>query len=157
VAHTRLRGERPDDRPAIADVTAAAFGSEREARMIDAIRSSDGFVPELSLVAEVDGRVVGHAMLSYVVLEGADRHVLELGPMSVKPGRQRAGIGSALSAKRYAARRRETSRSTACSGTRRTTRASASARRPSSTSTRPTRASRPRRSWRSRSAHTTPS
>jgi putative acetyltransferase len=92
----RLRAERADDHPAIARVTTAAFGSEREARMIDAIRSSDGFVPELSLVAEVDGRIVGHVILSYVGLEGADRRVLELGPMSVEPERQRAGIGSAL-------------------------------------------------------------
>jgi putative acetyltransferase len=92
----RLRAERADDHPAIARVTTAAFGSEREARMIDAIRSSDGFVPELSLVAEVDGTIVGHVILSYVGLEGADRRVLELGPMSVEPERQRAGIGSAL-------------------------------------------------------------
>jgi putative acetyltransferase len=92
----RLRAERADDHPAITRVTTAAFGSEREARMIDAIRSSDGFVPEVSLVAEVDGRIVGHVILSYVGLEGADRRVLELGPMSVKPERQRAGIGSAL-------------------------------------------------------------
>jgi putative acetyltransferase len=100
VGHTSLRGEQPDDRSAIADVTRAAFGSEREARMSDAIRSSDGFVPELSLVAEVDGRVVGrvvgHVMLSYVELEGTDRRVLELGPISVEPERQRTGIGSEL-------------------------------------------------------------
>jgi predicted N-acetyltransferase YhbS len=43
VAH--LRSEEPDDRDAIAAVTAAAFGQQREARMVDAIRSSDAFVP----------------------------------------------------------------------------------------------------------------
>jgi putative acetyltransferase len=64
--------------------------------MIEAIRRSDGFVPKLSLVAEVDGRIDGHVMLSYVQLEGASRRVLELGPMSVEPERQRTGIGSAL-------------------------------------------------------------
>jgi putative acetyltransferase len=36
--------------------------------MIDAIRASDGFVPELSLVAEHDGKIVGHVLLSYVQL-----------------------------------------------------------------------------------------
>ena len=66
----RIRAESREDWAAIAAVTEAAFGSARESRMIDAIRASDGFVPELSLVAEDDGQVVGHALLSYVELEG---------------------------------------------------------------------------------------
>lgn len=90
----QVRPELPADRDAIAKVTTAAFGNAREARMIDAIRASDGFVPELSLVADDKGEVVGHVILSYVEL-GA-RRVLELGPMSVEPARQRQGIGSAL-------------------------------------------------------------
>jgi putative acetyltransferase len=64
--------------------------------MVEAIRRSDGYVPELSLVAELEGRIVGHLMLSYVGLAGDERRVLELGPMSVTPERQREGIGSAL-------------------------------------------------------------
>ncbi len=92
----RIRPERPADRAAIAEVTAAAFGKQREARLVDAIRASDGFVPELSLVGELDGEVVGHVMLSYIGLEGDSRRLLELGPMSVAPDRQRGGIGSAL-------------------------------------------------------------
>jgi putative acetyltransferase len=64
--------------------------------MIDAIRSSEGFVPDLSLVAEVDGAVVGHVVLSYVALEGSRRRVLELGPLSVVPEHQHAGIGAGL-------------------------------------------------------------
>jgi SAM-dependent methyltransferase len=73
VAHLSLRAEEPADRDAIAAVTAAAFGKQREARMVDAIRSSDAFVPELSLVAELAGEIVGHLMLSYVGLEGSAR------------------------------------------------------------------------------------
>ena len=64
--------------------------------MVDAIRSSDGFVPELSLVAELAAEIVGHVMLSYVELEGSSLRLLELGPMSVDPERQRRGVGSAL-------------------------------------------------------------
>jgi putative acetyltransferase len=76
-------------------VTCAAFGKDREARMIDLIRLSDGYVAELSLVADEDGAVVGHILLSYVEVKGV-RRVLELGPLSVLPARQRNGIGSAL-------------------------------------------------------------
>ena len=64
--------------------------------MIDAIRASDGFVPKLSLVAEDEATVVGHVLLGYVGLEGSVRRLLELGPISVLPERQRQGIGSAL-------------------------------------------------------------
>lgn len=64
--------------------------------MVEAIRGSDGFVPELSLVAELDGQVVGHAMLSYIGLEGTSRRLLELGPMAVAPDFQRSAVGSKL-------------------------------------------------------------
>ncbi len=96
MAGLTIRPETGQDYAAIARVTEAAFGKPREALMVDAVRSSDGFVPELSLVAELDGVDVGHVMLSYVEL-GEDSHrVLELGPMSVVPEHQRTGIGSAL-------------------------------------------------------------
>jgi putative acetyltransferase len=92
----RIRAETRDDWEAIAAVTEAAFGKPREARMVDAIRASDAFAPELSLVAEEDGDIVGHVLLSYVELEDSERRLLELGPMSVAPDRQRSGIGTAL-------------------------------------------------------------
>jgi predicted N-acetyltransferase YhbS len=89
-----IRPERADDRDAIEAVTRAAFGKEQEVRMIEAIRASNGFVPDLSLVVEVDGRVAGHVLLSYVEL--GEGRVLELGPIGVLPEVQRQGIGSAL-------------------------------------------------------------
>jgi putative acetyltransferase len=92
----RIRRERPADREAIAALTEAAFGSPREARMVEAIRSSDGFVPELALVAEEKRRIVGHVVLSYVELEGTGCRVLELGPLGVHPDRQGVGIGARL-------------------------------------------------------------
>jgi putative acetyltransferase len=91
-----IRAERPSDRDAIRTVTEAAFGREQEARIVDAIRASENFVPELSLVAERDGRVVGHVLLSYVGIDGDARQVLELGPLSVAPEHQGHGIGAAL-------------------------------------------------------------
>ena len=92
----RIRPETQADHAAIAEVTAAAFGKEDEARLVEAIRGSKEFVPELSLVAEEDGRIVGHVMLSYAALEGTDMRLLQLSPLSVAPDRHRSGIGSAL-------------------------------------------------------------
>ena len=92
----QVRVESPDDWTAIAEVTTAAFGKEREARMIDAIRASDGFVADLSLVAVEENEIVGHAMLSYVAMEDTPVRLLELGPISVRPDRQFNGVGGEL-------------------------------------------------------------
>jgi putative acetyltransferase len=54
-------------------------------------------VPELAVVAEDATGVIGHVMLSWVGLESTLRdRILNLTPMSVRPDRQRAGVGSAL-------------------------------------------------------------
>jgi putative acetyltransferase len=88
-----IRAERPDDIAAIRDVNRRAFGGDREANIVDALRANGGAL--LSLAARVDGRVVGHIMYSPAsigdVVTGA-----ALGPMSVDPGHQRQGIGSTL-------------------------------------------------------------
>jgi putative acetyltransferase len=93
-----IRAEQSRDCDAIADVVAEAFGSPREARLVEAIRASPYFVPELSLVAEIQGHVVGHVMVSFVDLQDDDaRHrVASLSPLAVGPDYQRRGIGSAL-------------------------------------------------------------
>ena len=91
-----IRRETEADHAAVAEVTAAAFGKQDEARLVEAIRACDDFVPELTLVAEEEGRVVGHIMFSYSLLEGSPVKLLQLSPLSVAPDRQNAGIGSAL-------------------------------------------------------------
>ena len=92
----RIRTETEADFPAVAEVTAAAFGQQDEVRLVEAIRACEEFVPELTLVAEEDGRIVGHVMFSYSALEGSDTPLLQLSPLSVAPERQSEGIGSAL-------------------------------------------------------------
>ena len=92
----RIRPETAADHEAVFDVTAAAFGKQDEAHLVDAIRASQEFVPELTLVAEEDGRIVGHVMYSYSALEGSDTGLLQLSPLSVAPERQNEGIGAAL-------------------------------------------------------------
>jgi putative acetyltransferase len=92
----RIRAEAPADAQQVSELTEAAFGRPHEARFVEAVRASDGFVPELSLVAEENGRVVAHAMLSYVGLEGTGSRLLMLAPVSVRPESQKRGTGSAL-------------------------------------------------------------
>ena len=92
-----VRPERPDDFETIADVVEAAFGQSNIVQLVERIRASDRYVPELALVAVEDGAVVGHTMLSYATLVGDEEYdVLQLSPVAVTPTRQRAGIGGAL-------------------------------------------------------------
>ena len=92
----RIRPETDADHAAIRAVVAAAFGSRFEADLVDAIRATDRFVPGLSLVAEVDGVVAGHVLVSYVDLEPGSVRVLQVAPLAVAPAHQRQGVGSAL-------------------------------------------------------------
>lgn len=93
-----VRCETPDDFAAIARVVAAAFGSQVEADLVDRIRSSPEYVPEMALVADLDGEVIGHVMISGATIRNdtGSRAVAMLSPLSVDPAHQRLGIGSQL-------------------------------------------------------------
>jgi putative acetyltransferase len=91
-----IRPETAADRDAIRNVNDGAFGGPIEAKLVDAIRASDRYVPELSLVAVAEGQTLGHVMSSYVDVEPGGRRVLQVGPLAVLPSHQRRGIGSAL-------------------------------------------------------------
>jgi putative acetyltransferase len=92
------RPETAADHDAIASVVARAFGSPAEAALVDAIRASPNFVANWSLVATVDGTVVGHVMASYVTLRDGDtdHRIPSLSPLAVDPDAQRRGIGGTL-------------------------------------------------------------
>jgi len=92
----RIRAKTEADHDAVAEVTAAAVGKQDEARLVEAIRASEEFVPQLTRVAEDEGRIVGHVMYSYSTLDGSDARLLQLSPLSVAPDRQGEGIGSTL-------------------------------------------------------------
>ena len=58
------------------------------------LRQDDAFLPQLSLVAEQDGALVGHILFTAAQVGNAP--VLALAPLSVLPGYQKKGIGTAL-------------------------------------------------------------
>jgi putative acetyltransferase len=94
-----IRPEREADHPVIAEVVRAAFfrHPDEVALFVERIRASDQFVPALALVAEDASGVIAHVMLSWVEIEGGSRRrILNLTPMSVRPDRQRVGVGTRL-------------------------------------------------------------
>jgi putative acetyltransferase len=96
-----IRRESAYDADAIRAVTAAAFAKPDdrnpavEAALVDELRASDAWLPSLSLVAAgADGAVIGHVVCTRGQVGAAP--VLALGPLSVSPGSQGRGVGSAL-------------------------------------------------------------
>lgn len=94
-----IRPETDADIGAIGDVTVAAFealeiSSHTEQFIIAALRAAKALT--VSLVAEIDGRVVGHIAISPVAISDGTGDWYGLGPVSVLPEYQRQGIGRAL-------------------------------------------------------------
>ncbi len=94
-----IRSETDADVGAITDVTLAAFETleishHTEQFIIMALRAAKALA--VSLVAELDGRVVGHIAFSPVTISDGTRNWYGLGPVSVLPKFQRRGIGKAL-------------------------------------------------------------
>ena len=94
-----IRDEVEGDIAAITEVTASAFesmeiSSHTEQFIVEALR--DAGVLSVSLVAEVDGQVVGHIAFSPVTISDETQNWYGLGPVSVLPAYQRKGIGKAL-------------------------------------------------------------
>jgi len=94
-----IRDETESDAAVITQVTVAAFetmeiSNHTEQFIIEALRSARALT--LSLVAEVDGRVVGHIAFSPVAISDGTKNWYGLGPVSVLPEYQRRGIGKAL-------------------------------------------------------------
>ncbi len=86
-----VRGETRADQPAVYAVVAAAFARADEARLVEALRDAGDI--ELSLVAELDRRIIGHLALSRMT---APLPALALAPVSVIPSRQGQGVGARL-------------------------------------------------------------
>ena len=99
-----LRPERPADYRETENVTREAFWNHYapgciEHYLMRVLRDSPAFLPELDLVAEKDGRIVGNAVCLKAAIkgdDGRDYEVLSLGPISVLPEYQQQGIGGRM-------------------------------------------------------------
>jgi putative acetyltransferase len=94
-----IRNETISDIDAITEVTIAAFRNlpvshHTEQFIITALRAANALT--ISLVAEMDRRVVGHVAFSPVTISDGSLNWYGLGPLSVLPQYQRQGIGKAL-------------------------------------------------------------
>lgn len=94
-----IRKETPDDFDEVYALVTSAFRSAEhsdgnEQDLVVSLRKSSAFVPELSLVAQIGGKIAGHILFTEAKVGGST--VLALAPLSVLPEFQNRGVGSAL-------------------------------------------------------------
>ncbi len=89
---------RSDEWSTARAVSVDAFDDPHIGELLDALRESWAWEPELSFVAVVDDEIVGHVVFTHAILDAPDRlvDVLVLSPLGVRRDRQRTGVGSAL-------------------------------------------------------------
>ena len=99
-----LRQEIEADYEKVRNVVQQAFESAphsdgNEAQLVENLRTTREFIPELSLVAEMDGEIVGHILFSLIHIQGENKEAVQslaLAPVSVLPKFQNKGIGGKL-------------------------------------------------------------
>lgn len=94
-----IREEEPKDYDAVYSLVKTAFESAEhsdgnEHKLVSALRHSKSFIPELSIVAEIDGIITGYILFTRVKSDCGN--ALALAPLAVLPAYQRQGIGKAL-------------------------------------------------------------
>ena len=104
-----IRKEMPEDHQAVEELTRRAFYNMYipgavEHYLVHIMREHEDFIPELDLVAEISGRIVGSIMYTKAWLRdenGEDKEILTFGPLCVDPDYQRRGIGKQLMARSF--------------------------------------------------------
>lgn len=94
-----IRTETKEDYRKVYDLNKLAFeNGEFEAQLVEKIRKSNQFIPELSIVAEAQDQIIGQILLSKAnVVDGDTEHeVIVLAPIAVHPAYQKQGIGGQL-------------------------------------------------------------
>jgi len=99
----KIRQEVLSDYPIVFDLVEQAFRNEmisdkKEQFLVERLRKSDGFIPELSIVAEVNQKIVGYILLTKIIIETnpESETSLALAPVAVLPTFQKKGIGGRL-------------------------------------------------------------
>lgn len=99
-----IRNEQPADFERVEQIIRSAFWNLympgcNEHYLAHVIRSHEDFLPELDLVAELDGRIIGNIMYTKATLideSGEEKRILTFGPVCILPEHQRKGYGKAL-------------------------------------------------------------
>jgi len=99
----KIRQEHLNDQKEVFQVVKEAFKTDetnnpQEPLLVARLRKSKAFIPELSIVAELEGKIVGHILLTKIKIndEQSAFDSLALAPVSVLPKFQRKGIGGML-------------------------------------------------------------
>lgn len=98
-----IRQEERSDHQKVFDLVQKAFEAEamsdhQEQFLVERLRTSERFIPELSLVAEVDKKIVGYILLTPIIVRNSEQEFrsLALAPVAVLPEFQKKGIGGEL-------------------------------------------------------------
>ncbi len=98
-----IRQETPGDYQEVGHIIWEAFkyeqySDQREHLLVDRLRNSDAFIPELSIVAEYKKEILGYILLTKIKINNENETFdsLALAPVSVKPKYQKKGIGGQL-------------------------------------------------------------
>ncbi len=94
-----IKKEEPKDYMEIYEIVKRAFHSAEQADgneqdLVNELRTGESYIPQLSLVAEENGKIIGHIMFTRAQVGTVD--VLALAPLSVLPEYQKKGNGTAL-------------------------------------------------------------
>lgn len=99
----KLRQETIADWKAVESVIEAAFEKEiysdqQEHFLVERLRQSAAFIPELSIVAVIENKIVGHILLTKIEIKNETKSFpsLALAPVAVHPKLQHKGIGGQL-------------------------------------------------------------
>jgi putative acetyltransferase len=94
-----IRPKIPADYLAITEVNNLAFGQLNEGKLVEDLRKNPKFVKELFLLAETNGKIVGHILFFPIVIKlaaGKEKETISLAPLVFKPEFQKKGIGGEL-------------------------------------------------------------